>query len=120
MKSLILISATLATLFLATGCSSKTPYSEILVKSGKSEASVYQYSITMAEVQWQLSKNQNFKPLPVSNNEDMNWYADLTYKIWNNEIEKEDFIAQAVEYKKGYRESFELIADSIIENKYVK
>lgn len=122
MKKILFISSIVSMLGFSSGCSVQSPETEFLIKEDKKSASVlFQYNKVMEEMQWYLADIDGYVPIEM---EDCSltegWYARLTYKLWNNDLEREDFLAKCLEFRPGYLKSFEVQADYIIENRYIK
>ena len=90
MKKIILLTSIVTAMLTLTGCGSITPEANVLItKNSKSPAMVYQYNKVMEEMQWDLEDVENYVVIPVPDGMvTEEWYARLTFLLWNNDLEK--------------------------------
>ena len=71
------------------------------------------YQNDMRKVGEQIKADPNYQKFGLSTDEDKNWFTDLTYKLWDGQISRGEFIASGLEKYPGHSYEFELIADGL-------
>jgi hypothetical protein len=72
------------------------------------------YKSTMKKVGAEIKRDANYKRLDLSTPELKNWFTDITYKLWNGEISRGQFIAMGLEKYPDRAYEFEVIANGLL------
>jgi len=71
------------------------------------------YKKAMREVGMKIKKDANYKKLDLSTPELKGWFTDLTYKYWDHQISKGQFIAAGLAKYPDRAYEFEVIANGL-------
>ena len=99
-----------------TGCST-VPQTLTPVKPVKPlyEVSLSQknqaYNQSMLKVGMSTKKDTRYQRIDLANDENKQWFKDLTYKLWDRQITRDQFVAEGVSKYPGHRYEFEFVAE---------
>ena len=120
-KTLLITSVITATGLSFTACTTTRPVppkpqvKKIPAVPVKSEAEKHQeYKLTMTQVGKDIKRDANYKRLDLSTPELKNWFTDITYKLWDKQISRGQFIAAGLERFPGHSYEFETISNGLI------
>ena len=68
----------------------------------------------MRKVKKENKRNANFKRVNLNTPELKNWFSDITYKLWDQQISGEQFIAAGLEKFPDRAYEFEVIANGLM------
>ena len=71
------------------------------------------YKTSMREVGMTIKKDANYKKLDLSTPELKSWFTDITYKFWDHQISRGQFIAAGLEKYPDRAYEFEVIANGL-------
>jgi len=72
------------------------------------------YKGTMKKVGAEIKRDANYKRLDLSTPELKNWFTDITYKLWDGQISRGQFIALGLEKYPDRAYEFEVIANGLL------
>ena len=72
------------------------------------------YKSTMKRVGTEIKRDANYKRLDLSTPELKNWFTDITYKLWDGQISRGQFIALGLEKYPDRAYEFEIIANGLL------
>ncbi len=72
------------------------------------------YKESMKKVGAKIKSDANYKKLDLSTPELKEWFTDITYKLWDNQITQEQFIATGLEKFPNRRYEFETISYGLL------
>ena len=72
------------------------------------------YNSAMKKVGKEIKRDANYKRLDLSSTELKNWFTDITYKLWDHQISRGQFIAYGLEKYPDRAYEFEVIADGLL------
>jgi hypothetical protein len=122
----VLLAASITVMGLSfTACSTTTPTAPTPVKQVEEnkvpekapmseEEKHLAYKSAMRNVGEQIQADPNYQKFGLSTDEDKSWFTDLTYKVWDRQISRGQFIAAGLEKYPGHSYEFELIADELL------
>lgn len=120
----ILLAASITVMGLSfTACSTTTPtvpVKKVGEKKIPEEPSMTEeekhlaYKNAMRNVGGQIQADPTYQKFGLNTDEDKNWFTDLTYKVWDRQISRGQFIAMGLEKFPGHSYEFELIADGLL------
>ncbi len=74
------------------------------------------YKATMHKVGGIIKSDPNYQKLDLKTPELKNWFTDITYKLWDHQITRNQFVAFGLEKFPQRAYEFNLIADGISKN----
>ena len=123
-KTLLITSAITAIGLSFTACTTTQPVppkpqvKQVPAAPVKSEAQKHQeYKIAMRKVGKDIKRDANYKRLDLSTPELKNWFTDITYKLWDNQISRGEFIAAGLEKFPRHSYEFETISNRLLSSR---
>jgi len=120
-KTLLITSAITAAGLSFTACTTTQPAApkpqvkQVPAEPVKSDAQKHaEYKSTMKIVGNDIKRDANYKRLDLSTPELKNWFTDITYKLWDGQISRGEFIAAGLEKFPGHSYEFEVISNGLI------
>lgn len=120
-KTLLITSAITATGLSFTACTTTQPAApkpqvkQVPAAPVKSDAQKHaEYKSTMKIVGKDIKRDANYKRLDLSTPELKNWFTDITYKLWDGQISRGEFIAAGLEKFPDRHYELETISDGLI------
>ena len=123
-RSLFLASVVIATGLSFTACTrTPTPAVPVQKKMSKEESvrmnmteeeKKAAYNSALKKVGKEIKRDANYKRLDLSSTELKNWFRDITYKLWDHQISRGQFIAYGLEKYPDRAYEFEVIADGLL------
>jgi len=74
------------------------------------------YKNAMRKVGGIIKQDTNYQKLDLSTPELKDWFTDITYKLWDHQISKDQFIAFGLEKFPQHSYEFNLIANGLMAN----
>lgn len=122
-QRLLITSAITATGLSFTACTTTQPVppkpqvKQVPAAPVKSDAEKHvEYKSTMKIVGKNIKRDANYKRLDLSTPELKNWFTDITYKLWDGQISRGQFIAAGLEKFPGHSYEFETISNGLLSN----
>ena len=72
------------------------------------------YKMAMKKVGMEIKRDANYKKLDLSTPELKEWFTDITYKLWDHQISRGQFIAAGLEKYPDRAYEFEVIANGLL------
>jgi len=119
-KTLLITSAITVSGLSFTACTTTQPVPPKKVKQApaapvKSEAQKHkEYKVAMTQVGKDIKRDANYKRLDLSTPELKNWFTDITYKLWDGQISRGQFIAAGLEKFPKHSYEFETISNGLL------
>ncbi len=115
----------IATIALITGLSfsactstqpaAPAPIEKVSAKPEMSDAEKHtEYKSIMRKVDKENKKDASFKRIDLSTPELKNWFADITYKLWDGQMSRGQFIAAGLEKFPDRSYEFETISNGLL------
>ena len=122
-KTLLITSAITATGLSFTACTTTQPappkpqVKQVPAAPVKSDAEKHaEYKSTMKIVGKEIKRDANYKRLDLSTPELKDWFTDITYKLWDGQISRGQFIAAGLEKFPDRSYEFETISNGLLSN----
>ncbi len=122
-KTLLITSAITATSLSFTACTGTQPVppkpqvKQVPAVPVKSDAEKHaEYKSTMKIVGKDIKRDANYKRLDLSTPELKNWFTDITYKLWDGQMSRGQFIAAGLEKFPDRSYEFETISNGLLSN----
>ena len=125
LKRLLIASVVTATGLSFTACTTTTTRTvsprpqvkQVPAAPVKSDAQKHEeYKSTMKIVGKDIKRDANYKRLNLSTPELKNWFTDITYRLWDGQISRGQFIATGLEKFPGHSYEFETISRGLLSN----
>ena len=120
-KTLMITSVITATGLSFTACTTTQPATpkpqakQVPAAPVKSEAQKHQeYKVAMTQVGKDVKRDANYKRLDLSTPELKNWFTDITYKLWDGQISRGQFIAMGLKKFPDRSYEFETISNGLL------
>ena len=113
----IITSALIAAMALGTvtGCSSmRAMVIEDTVKDtkdGKDKEKLTQFEARFEKVLDDIDNKKDYKKLPTDDTEKTKWFIKESFKLWDKQITRDEYIAAGIEKYGGYKETMIYLAD---------
>jgi len=115
LKLLILAAFTAVTLSSISGCASMqnmiVENSIEGTKGSEDSKKVAAFEKKFTQVLEDIKKKDGYKKLPLEDEEDLAWFINLSFKLWDKQISKAEYITVGEKKFPGYKETFEYLAD---------
>ncbi len=72
------------------------------------------YKSAMQDVGKKIKQDPNYKKLALATPEDKSWFGDLTYKVWDHQITKEQFVSAGLKKYPDRSYEFNFVADGLL------
>ena len=72
------------------------------------------YNSSMRKVGAEIKRDANYKKLDLSTPELKEWFTDITYKLWDRQISRGQFVAAGLEKYPDRAYEFEVIANGLV------
>ena len=113
MKKTILISTVLAALTF-TGCTdSMTSVAPNAVYQAPTPEKSAKFQPILAEVAHSTKTDPNYHRMALKTDEDKKWFTDQTYRLWDRQMTKSQFVADGVAKYPGHAYEFNFVANGI-------
>ncbi len=104
--------AAIVAILLATGCASPSSPEEGILHTDNPET-LAAYKAQMEYVVSVVDATPNYERIPLDTKEQRSWFAGLTFKYWDEQIAREEFVKTSLARYPDYRASIELVADAL-------
>jgi hypothetical protein len=118
MKFIKIISISLATTLLLTTISGCSTMRNMAIedsikdtKDGHDSQKVKAFEARFEQVLNDIDKKEDYKKLPTDDTDKTKWLIQESFKLWNKEISKEEYIKAGIEKYSGYKETLEYLAN---------
>jgi len=113
MKKTILISTVLAALTF-TGCTdSMTSVTPKAVYQAPTPEKSAKFNPILSEVAHSTKTDPNYHRMSLKTAEDKKWFHDQTYRLWDRQITKSQFVSDGVVKYPGHKYEFNFVANGI-------
>ena len=107
-----LLIAGIASILLATGCASTIAPPDGILHTDNPDT-LAAYKAQMEHVVSVVDGTPDYKRIPLDTEEQRGWFAELTFKYWDGQITREEFIKKSAARFPDYLASIELVADAL-------
>ncbi len=56
-----------------------------------------------------IQTDSNYKKFPLKGDKELKWFNTISFKLWDKQISKDQFISEGLKRFPGYKESFEYL-----------
>lgn len=98
-----------------TACTPAPKPKPVVVKPVMTDAQKHAvYRSTMRKVGTDIKQDFSYQKLDLSTPELKNWFTDITYKLWDHQISKNQFIAYGLRKFPAHQYEFNVIANGLL------
>lgn len=99
-------------LLLITSCASPPSPSEGILHADDPKV-VAAYKKRLEHVVAVAKATPNYERIPLDTEEEQNWFTTLTFKYWDGQITRSEFMQEGLSRFPDYKASLELVADEL-------